>query len=147
MTDSEIKIIDGKQVVVGIQGLSTKMFNAVFEELVIGTNNIRNRIIRSMQETRRAPWFYKRGNKRHYPSAPGNAPAIDREGLVSRIVTDVRSDEIEVGVSAGAPYAEFLEDTQKLNRPFLLPAVEEESEDFEKNILAAMNAAAEDALK
>ena len=147
MTKSEIKIIEGKQVIVGLPELTVKMFNAVRTELIIGVNNIRNRIIRSMQDTRRAPWFYKRGTKRHYPSAPSNAPAIDSGELVSRIVTDVRVDEAEVGVEAGAPYAEFLEDTQKLNRPFILPAVEAEAEDFENNIIAAMQAGAEDALK
>jgi len=161
MTNSEIKIVDGKNIVLSLKGLAIKIADSVFDELVIGANDIRNRIIKSMENTRTAPWWYSRGGKRHYPSAPGNPPAIDSGELVSRIITDVRDDEIEVGAAAGAPYAEALEFGTfgkasgrsgsrtgiMAPRPFLFPAVEAEKDSIESNIMAAMAAAVEDALK
>lgn len=130
---SELK---GHKVLVSkINNLPKKMLNALKQTLEIGAINIRNNIIRSMQETSRAPWFYKRGNKRHYPSAPYNPPAIDGGGLVRSILVDARDDEIEVG--AQMEYAPYLEDgTEKMKeRPFLEPAYEEEIPKIKKNIL------------
>ena len=103
-----------------------KIPNEITRELVIGANDIRNTIIRSMRNTKRAPWSYKRGKKKHYPSAPSEPPAIDFGELVRSIMFDVRSMEIEIGSEAGAPYAEFLEfGTKKMKaRPWLDPGVE-----------------------
>ena len=96
----------------------------ITRELAIGANDIRTTIIMGMRNTKRAPWWYWRSKgrklkksgkgflksaKRHYPSAPGEYPAIDSGELVSRIAFDVRDMEIEVGALAGAPYAEWLE--------------------------------------
>ena len=105
---------------------SVEIPNEITRELAVGANDIRNTIIRSMKDTKRAPWSYKRGRKKHYPSAPGEPPAIDFGELVRSIMFDVRSMEIEIGSWAGAPYAEFLETgTKKMKaRPWLDPAVE-----------------------
>jgi HK97 gp10 family phage protein len=106
-----------------------------------------------MQQTQTAPWFYwrgkKPGRKKHYPSAPGEMPAIDSGELISRIVADQRPNEIEVGVEAGAPYAIFLEEgTPKMKaRPFLQPTVDEEWPKIEDNIMKAIEKAAGDAFK
>ena len=103
----------------------------ITRELAIGANDIRTTILKSMQSTDRAPWFYwrgkKPGRKKHYPSAPGAAPAIDSGDLLKSIMFDVRDMEVEVGsIITDPPYPTYLEDgTKKMKaRPWLGPAVD-----------------------
>jgi len=149
---TEAKIIDNK-IVIKFKNLVPDMIDAIQDELYIGANNIRNKIIKGMQKTKRAPWFYwrgkKPGRKKHFPSAPGEMPAIDSGELISRIVAEARKDEVEVGVEAGAPYAVFLEEgTDKMEaRPFLEPTAEEETPIIERNVLKAIEQSAKDTFK
>ena len=64
-----------------------------------------------------------KGAKFHYPSFPGNYPAIDSGELVGSLVVDVRDVAIEVG-SVGVPHAEYTnEGTRKMKaRPWLKPS-------------------------
>ena len=88
------------------------------------------RIKRSMQNTGKAHWFYRKPNGAiHWPSAPGYAPAVDEGRLLNSIVLDVRKGVIEIGSQKKgviANYAVFLEEgTDKmLARPFLNPVKE-----------------------
>lgn len=102
----------------------------ILQELIIGANNIRTLILRSMKETKKANYFYMRGRKRHYPSAPFHAPAFDSGELARSIIVDAQTPTIvEVGASIGAPYAHNLEEGTKRmkKRPWLAPAVNKQT--------------------
>ncbi len=134
-----------------------KMPDSILRDLSIGANKIRNTIILGMRGTQKASWFYLRGigrktkrrgkgllstARKHYPSAPGEMPAIDSGELISRIIWSASKNplEVEVGVEGGAPYAKYLEGGTEMDwdsvtfgtikkskmkpRPFLGPAVE-----------------------
>ena len=147
------KVVDHKKIIISLKELPGNLMDALMDELYIGVNEIRNYIIRSMEDTKRAPWFYWRGKgagrKKHHPSMPFNPPARDTGELISRIIADVRSDEAEVGVEAGAPYSIYLEKgTPKMKkRPFLEPAIDAKLPEMEENIMAAIEQAAEDTFR
>jgi len=152
-TKFEAKVIDHKKILIAFKSLPKEMLEAVQDELYIGVNDIRSAIIKGMQRTQKAPWFYLRGKKpnrkKHYPSAPGEMPAIDSGELISRIVADQRNMEAEVGVEAGAPYSIFLEEgTDDMEaRPFLQPTVDEKAPKIENNIMKAIERSAGDTFK
>ncbi len=121
----------------GLVEAAMEVPDEITRELAIGANDIRNTILRSMQSTTRAPWFYwrgkKPGRKKHHPSVPGNPPAIDSGDLIKSILFDVRKMEIEVGsIIIKPPYPRFLEEsTEKMEaRPWLNPAVEKHEKDI-----------------
>jgi len=111
-----------------VVNLSQNGADALFKIFVAGANALRNRSIKSMQSTNRASWFYKRGGKAHYPSAPGNPPAIDTGDLIKSLIVDVRKDAVEFGATDAAPHGALLEKgTKRMKaRPWLQPAVDEE---------------------
>ncbi len=118
--------------------VATEVPVEITRRLAIGANDIRNTIIKSMQNTPKTGRHYKRGKsgKFHIASSPGEAPAIDFGELLRSIFFDVRPLEVEVGSFGGAPYAEFLEEgTSKMEaRPFLGPAVEEHEKDIVNDV-------------
>lgn len=114
--------------------------------LTKGGNAMRNRIIKSMQSTKRAQHYYKRGNKKHYPSAPNNPPAIDRGGLVNSIHYDVDGTTLHVGSIINDPeYPRYLEEgtSRMKKRPWLGPAIDHE----EPTIVRDLNNILPDKLK
>ena len=78
-----------------------------------GGSDIRNTISLSMQQTKRAPWYYQKGRKKHFPSLPGHPPAIDSGELLRSLMFDVNKFQLRVGVFGGAPYAKDLEKKAK----------------------------------
>jgi len=130
MIDSEaLKKLNKKLDEVGkkIQKTVAEIPDVVTQELAIGANDIRNTIIASMQRGKKTGHPYRRGNKIHIASAPGEAPAVDYGELLRSIMFDVRHMEVEVGNEAGAPYGVFLEKgTEHIEpRPWLEPAANE----------------------
>jgi hypothetical protein len=95
-----------------------------------GGNNMRNHIIKEMRNTKRAPWSYKRGGKKHFPSMPQSFPAIDTGEGIRSIMFDTRikaeSAELEIGSTAGAPYMKIHEDRKDIlkRRPWLKPTTD-----------------------
>lgn len=144
----------GQRAIIAVGDIPRKAVQAVKEELEETAIKIRNTIILSMQNT------IKRGNsgdlrktkkgldgkrrKIHRPSMPGFPPAVDTGNLLRSIKMDVRSArgfEVEVGSDIKKPeYPTFLElGTDKMAaRPWLKPAVESNTKDLEKRILAAI---------
>lgn len=115
---------------------TVQSWNPIFKKTVDSAlaevgNTIRTRIIKSMQQTKKASWFYMRGKKKHHPSAPGSPPAIDSGELIRSILFDHGFMKIEIGADMGAPYAEVLETGNKKGtlkaRPWLQPAVDAET--------------------
>lgn len=97
--------------------------------LLRGAIRIHKNITLSMRNTARASHFYMRGGKKHYPSAEGNPPAIDRGGLVGSLKFDATERDMRVGSTITNPnYPKFLEEgTKKMKkRPWLEPAYEAE---------------------
>lgn len=85
------------------------------------------RIKRSMQNTGKANWFYRKPNGTiHWPSAPGYPPAVDEGRLLGSIVLDIRKGVIEIGsekkgvvVNYALPLEEGTD--RMLARPFVKP--------------------------
>lgn len=79
-------------------------------------------------------------------SSPGNPPAPDTGELIRSTVVDERTNEIEVGVLAGAPYAIPLEEGSKNMdaRPFMQPALGMFSKEIEPRIANAMEIAVQE---
>lgn len=126
----KIELKNGRKVQKNIEKIPTLGIEGISDALFIGSNDIRNRAIKSMRDTERANWFYKRGRKRHHPSKPGSPAAIDSGELVRSLIVarqqKLLRTKITVGVTGGAPYAKYLEDPKGTKymkaRPFLAPA-------------------------
>lgn len=128
----------------GLLKKTREIENGILKIVTNGANDIRNTIIKSMQQTKRSQRSYIRGKSkriktgieraygksarkaRHFSSMPGNPPAVDSGQLVRSIMWNVKNNEVEVGSLGGAPYAKFLESGTKrmAERPFLKPAVD-----------------------
>jgi hypothetical protein len=121
-----------------LQKAADEFSDVITDELIIGANKIRNTIINSMRNTKRAPWFYISGKTRvkHHPSMPGSPPAVDTGELIRSIMYDVAPLEVRVGSAGGGEYAKWLETgTPRMQaRPWLEPAVEEHADDIAKRI-------------
>lgn len=79
--------------------------------------------------------IYKRGDKVHQASAPGEAPATDRGQLVSSTYY-TKIDTLTAAIGSPLPYARYLEEgTQHIRRrPSWLPAVERAAPRLQKRI-------------
>jgi phage gpG-like protein len=94
------------------------------------THDVEAEIKLSMAEPKHGR-TYKRGQKTHQASAPGEAPAIDFSHLVNSIQTHVEELEGAVGTNAEqGPTLEF-GGTKIAARPFLAPAIEKVRPEFE----------------
>lgn len=99
-----------------------------------GANLVRNEAISLIQDGPKTGRVYRRGDKEHQASAPGEAPASDTGTLVGRIrVDDSKLDELRARVVASTAYAAHLEyGTQKMEpRPFLRPALSNKKQEIE----------------
>lgn len=141
----KFKFYGGKDLNTKIKKLPLTTKKKIFNALAKDGNNMRNHIIKNMQQTQRADWFYIRtkSKKRHYPSAPYQFPAIDSGELIRSIVVDKQPFKfIIVGVNLGAKYAEKLEDGTRFMkpRPFMKPTFKtfypKIKETIEKTILS-----------
>jgi hypothetical protein len=138
MISGEARIVNFENLLSRFQQLPDKMIRALEDELVIGANEIRNRIINSMDTTPKTGRTYRRGKKFHIASSPGNPPAVDNSNLKGSILMDVRlPGEVEVGSTiTEPPYPTYLEEgTSKMKkRPWLEPAVGAVTARIEENI-------------
>jgi len=135
----------------GLVNASIEIPNKIVDRLISGAEDIRGTMIKEIAQGKKTGGIYlweaaeegdeniigfvkggtgkafpvKKRDKPHQASAPGEAPATDHGELLRSIAIDQRDMEIEVGVDAGAPYAEWLEEGTAFMeaRPFLEPAV------------------------
>ena len=125
----KIKVKPSKEFIDAIKYASSDLMKDVKNEMVNIGMEADERMKRSMINTGKAHWFYRRPNGTiHWPSAPGYPPAVDSGRLISTIVLDVREDSIEIGSneqsnSGLVNYALPLEDgTERIKaRPFAKP--------------------------
>ena len=162
MISGEAKIVNFEKLLSQFQQLPDKMIRALGEELVIGANEIRNRIINSMDTTPKTGYTYRwracnpgeapdyfvtiKGRripvkerwKPHIASSPGNPPAVDTGNLKQSIIMDARlPGEVEVGSTiTEPPYPVYLEKgtSQMAARPWLQPAIDAVVSRIEENI-------------
>lgn len=80
---------------------------------------------------------YKRGKKTHTASKEGDSPNTDTGELVGSIQVDYQAPNLNAFVGTDKEYGFFLE-TEK-NRPWLEPAKEEETKDFEERLITSIN--------
>ena len=133
----QVKVLGDDKFRRKLQQISKEQFATMREEVISIANDVRNEAILSMRKTKRnlskptsrqftrSGSGTRKGKLFHYPSLPGNPPAIDTGGLVGDIKVDAGFDEIEVG-AATKKYAKFLEEgTRTMEaRPWLQPAFE-----------------------
>ena len=107
-------------------GNSYRKAEAIYDELEDIAIDMRNFIIDGMTNTPKMSRGYKRGNHVHFPSKPGEMPAIDQGGIVKLLGHQTSMKGVEFGVRQGAPYAELLEDgTNKMDaRPIIQPTID-----------------------
>ena len=140
MISGEAKIVDFSKLLGEFQALPRKMLDALGDELVIGANEIRNRIINSMDTTPKTGRTYPRwkGKKFHIASSPVNPPAVDTCNLKQSIMMDARLPwEVEVGSTiTEPPYPIYLEEgtSRMKKRPWLQPAIDAVTGRIEENI-------------
>lgn len=102
-----------------------------------GANLVRNEAISLILDTPKTGRIYRRGDKEHQASAPGEAPASDTGTLVGRIrVDDSKLSDLRARVVASTAYAAHLEyGTQKMEpRPFMRPALANKKQEIEAGI-------------
>jgi len=136
------------QIEVKLRRFPNRLIDECRDAVIDIAHKIRNTIIKGMYDTPKSGKRYRRGKKWHTASSPGNYPAVDSGELVSRIIPpDIRSNEIEVGVEAGAPHGIMLESGTKhmKPRPWLQPSLEKHELELEDDIGKAILRAAEEA--
>jgi hypothetical protein len=77
---------------------------------------------------------YRRGNRVHIASAPGEAPAVDTGFLSNSIQTEFPDATTGI-VTVGAEYGEILETIR--NRPFVRPSIEATIEELNRGDVTA----------
>lgn len=100
--------------------LSSAMERAAGRVCVSTALRVAREAKRSMSEPKHGR-LYRRGNRSHRASAPGEAPAIDTGNLINSIGSGPMGKTSAI-VWASAEYAEVLE--MRRNRQFFTPAVE-----------------------
>lgn len=121
--------------------LAEAMNEAVMEELVKGANDLRNRMITSIQHSPKTGRIYKRGKKWHIASSSPNPPRSDIGNLLASFDMDASEKGVEVGsIITDPPYPFYLEKgTKKMKpRPFMEPALDFIAPGLETDIMKAI---------
>lgn len=113
------------------RGLQKALFQAGFD--------LENEMIRTVKEVSKGG-KYKRGNKTHTASKPGDAPNTDTGGLINSIRTKKERYAVEVG-SFDLEYARYLErGTPNMEaRPFVRPSYDKLEKTIFENIEDVIN--------
>ena len=100
--------------------------------LELGGQQVVNTIKRGMSQSRGGR-SYRRRSVVHESSTRGNMPAVDSGRLLSSIFSESNNSSLIIG--SNMIYASALENPDNLNRPFLLPALEQHKESILQNII------------
>jgi phage gpG-like protein len=115
------------------------------EKAIVATAlTVNGDIKKSIQQGPKTGAVYQRGSRTHQASAPGEAPATDTGFLVSSI-TFTQPETLTAIVASRLPYAYWLEyGTRAMQpRPSWRPAVEKNTELFQRLVDAALRRAAQ----
>jgi hypothetical protein len=139
----KVRVSGYKELQQNIDSLIGRVGYNVADAIDAGCDDIRNSAIRSINEVSSGATVirYRRGGAsyEHTASRKGDAPNKDSGDLVNNIVKQLMTDSGMVGVTnAVKKYAQVLEDTSKLNRPFLIPAMDKNADKIRNRIAKAI---------
>ncbi len=125
-----VKIVGDKVFFTSINKMASSIQIEVGTEFVSIGTEIRNNILKSMRNTKKRTTNPVRSGRvaPHFPSLPGQAPAVDFGRLIGDIqmaVTRSGASNIEVEVGdVSQKYGKILEESEnpKIQRPWLKPA-------------------------
>lgn len=122
------------------QSLSDRVRKAVMQEVIRGTEDIRNEAISLILHTEKTGRVYRRHSVEHQASAPGEAPASDTGRLINSITTEYDFQNMTGTINVGVAYGLFLEyGTKNIDpRPFLRPALANKGPAMEAAIATAL---------
>ncbi len=97
---------------------------------------VRTAAVLAIQNPPKTGGIYTKRGKQHQASAPGEAPATDTGYLANSIQVDYEPGNLSAAVTVSAEYGEVLElgGRNIAPRPYLMPALEKEKDDFEAAI-------------
>lgn len=153
MIEIDTIIEDNGNLVAKLNKWPVEFNDTVIQELLRIANDMRNYIIKEMKNSPpdyskkliRQGTRYKvnaKNRKYHYSSYKGNFPRIDSGRLVGSINVEKLPDGVGVGSVINGKevinYAKYLEDENKLNRPFLKPTLKHFEPTIEKRLMRAI---------
>src|SRR4051812_5695027 len=120
--------------------LSDKLRRSVMQEIVKGTEDIRNESISLILNTEKTGRVYRHRGVEHQASAPGEPPASDTGRLVNSISTAYDFDNMSGSIVVSVDYGFYLEyGTEKMEpRPYLRPALASKGPLMEARIAEAL---------
>jgi HK97 gp10 family phage protein len=97
-----------------------------FAGVLKAANEVRNEVLRLIQQTPKTGRLYQRRGVTHQASAPGEAPASDTGNLVRNITVEVDPSIMSATVVSNDAYAELLEfgTTKMAPRPYMRAALD-----------------------
>lgn len=125
-----------------LRRMSDDVRRQVGEEVMSVALDMQADVKRSIARGSKTGRVYRRGNRTHQASAPGQAPASDTGRLVNSIEFD-KLGMLSAAVGSHLVYALHLEyGTRKMAaRPFFRPAVEKMRKQFQKRLEIAVQRA------
>lgn len=138
---TSVKVEGGEKLSEALKRFDEQATKEVQDVINATAQNIRNTAIRSIKQSPATGRTYKRGSISHTASATGNPPRTDTGRLVANINAKVGQLEAEIGAYIDyAPHLEF--GTRKMGaRPFLFPALEQNTKDYLKRLKDVVNRA------
>jgi len=139
----EVKLLGVKKLLGVLSRRESGIAEVLKEELKELAIQVQNVAVKSIAKKSKGR-IYRRGNKFHVASKPGDPPNTDEGRLIDSIQIDVDAiNRFEVRVGTNVEYARRLEfGTRKVKpRPFLRPAlkkVEAKNRNFDKVIARAL---------
>lgn len=125
-----------------VEKLILDMEDAMETAVVDGAEAIKGNAINKILTGTKSGRIYVRNGVSHQASAPGEAPANDTGRLAQSGRVEIDAAEIAADVVFSTAYAAALEfgrlDGRIAARPYLRPALAEESKDFTKDVEGAM---------
>lgn len=105
---------------------------ACVESVQKTTNDVRNEALRLITQGGKSGRWYRRRDRWHRASAPGEAPATDYGNLVRNIRATFEDDNLTGIVNSGAEYSKALEfGTRRMEpRPFMRVSLESQRKPF-----------------
>jgi hypothetical protein len=138
-TQIRIDVSELKGLLQQIQSASTRTIQMLDRAVVESALLIDQKAKEKIQKGNRSGRVYKRRSVTHRASAPGEPPKTDTGRLVSSIRPTFEFLQAEVGsLDNVARYGGYLEESDKMNRPWLKPTLEENQSEINAKIERAI---------
>lgn len=136
-----VQVIGVDETISGLDVVLNGLMSEAEKEIRAGAFMVQSDAIKSIQRGNKTGRTYKRGNVTHQASAPGEAPASDTGNLASSILAVPESTSSAYLVGSNLSYSKELEfGTKEMKpRPWLIPALESNRKQIERNIQLALS--------